>query len=145
MLSPAMVGDVMDIELKKRPIFVQASSFLAATPDVVVQLVWGGWSMLFSGEGAFFLKCTGKGGHLLMNSFGAIEEIEIDGAYAVDTGHLVAYQGKLEYKIRRAGGWKSTLLSGEGLVLEFTGKGRIWLQTRNMGSLISWITPQLPH
>ena len=145
MLSPAMVGDVMDLELTKRPIFVQATSFLAATPDVIVELVWGGFSMLFSGEGAFFLKCRGEGGRLLLNSFGAIEEIQIDGSYAVDTGHLVAYQGKLEYKIRKAGGWKSTLLSGEGLVLEFTGKGRIFLQTRNMGALIGWITPQLPR
>jgi uncharacterized protein (TIGR00266 family) len=145
MLAPAMVGDVLDIEMSKRPIYVQATSFLAATPDVVVQLVWGGWSMLFSREGAFFLKCRGKGGRLLLNCYGALEEIDVDGSFAVDSGHLVAYKGKLKYSIRKVGGWKSTLLPGEGLVLEFNGKGKIWLQTRNFGSLVSWITPQLPN
>jgi len=83
-------------------------------------------------------------GQLLINSYGAIEKIDIDGTYVVDTGHLVAWQGELEWSIRKAGGWKATMLSGEGLVLEFEGKGTLWLQTRNLGSLVSWIRPQLP-
>ncbi len=143
MLAPAMVGDVIHIPMAGRKVTVQASSYMASTPDVDVSLVWGGLSMLFSGEGAFFLDCSGDG-DLLINSYGAIEQLEVDGSYMVDTGHLVAFEGDLQYKIRKAGGWKSTLLSGEGLVLEFTGTGTLWLQTRNVGSLISWITPQLP-
>ena len=62
----------------------------------------------------------------------------------VDTGHVVAWEGDLRYAIRRAGGLKSTLFSGEGLVLEFTGQGTVWLQTRNLGAFLSWITPFLP-
>ena len=45
---------------------------------------------------------------------------------------------------KRVGGWKSTLLSGEGLVLEFTGTGTLWVQTRSLSSFLSWITPVLP-
>ena len=143
MLSPSMVGDVIHIPLGGRKVTVQASSYMASAPDVDVSLVWGGFSMLFSGEGAFFLDCSGDG-DLLINSYGAIETVDVDSSYIVDTGHLVAFEGDLTYKIRKAGGWKSTMLSGEGLVLEFTGTGKLWLQTRNIGSLISWITPQLP-
>ena len=123
---------------------------MASTPDVNISLVWGGFSMLFSGEGAFFMECEldeeaeAAQGELLINSYGAIEKVEVDGKYIVDTGHLVAWEGDLDYTIRKAGGWKSTLLSGEGLVLEMEGKGTLWLQTRNLGSLISWIRPQLP-
>ena len=150
MLAPAMVGDVVHLEMEKgRVVTVQASSYMASTPEVNVSLVWGGFKMLFSGEGAFFMECEldedeTDPGQLLINSYGAIEKIDIDGTYVVDTGHLVAWQGELEWSIRKAGGWKATMLSGEGLVLEFEGKGTLWLQTRNLGSLVSWIRPQLP-
>lgn len=149
MLAPAMVGDVVHLPMSKgRVITVQAGSYLASTQSVNVSLVWGGFSMLFSGEGAFFMECEideeAPAGELLISSYGAIEKVEVDGKYIIDTGHLVAWEGELEYTIRKAGGWKSTLLSGEGLVLEMTGKGTVWLQTRNLGSLVSWIRPQLP-
>lgn len=143
MLAPTMVGDVIHLGLDKAALTVQGTSYLASSPDIGVDVVWGGFSMMFSGEGAFFLRCHGTG-DLLLNAYGAIEKVDVDGSYVVDTGHLVAYEGNLTYKLRRAGGWKSTLLSGEGMVLEFSGKGRLWLQTRNLGSLVSWVTPHLP-
>jgi uncharacterized protein (TIGR00266 family) len=144
LLSPAMVGDVEHYRLAdKRRITVQSTSYLASTRKVKIDLVWAGFSMLFSKEGAFFLRCRGEG-DLLINSYGAIEKVTIDGKYLVDTGHVVAFDGDLKYKIRRVGGWKATLLSGEGLVLEFSGKGTLWLQTRNINAMVGWITPVLP-
>jgi uncharacterized protein (AIM24 family) len=38
----------------------------------------------------------------------------------------------------------NTLKSGEGLVMEFTGPGRVWVQTRNPGEFIAWLTTVLP-
>lgn len=141
MLAPAMVGDVVHIELDgQKKITVQAESYLASSPKVKVGLVWGGLSMLFSGEGAWFLECKGTG-DLLVNSYGGIEKVEIDGGYIVDTGHVVAWEGDLKYNLKKAGGWKSAMLSGEGFVLEFKGTGTVWLQTRNVGSFIGWLTP----
>lgn len=145
MLAPEMVGDVEQIPIDKgREITVQSTSFLASGPKVSVAMVWAGLRMILSKEGAFFLRCSGQG-PLLINSYGAIEKIEVDGAYIVDTGHLVAFEGDLTWEIEKVGGWKSTLLSGEGLVMRFHGKGTLWLQTRNFQSLISWLTPQLPQ
>lgn len=141
MLAPAMVGDVVHLPMDgTQHITVQAESYLASTPKVKVDLIWGGISMLLSGEGAFFLKCSGQG-DLLINSYGGIEKVEVDGGYVVDTGHVVAWEGPLTYKIRKAGGWGASLLSGEGLVLEFSGKGTVWLQTRNLGSFVGWLSP----
>ena len=141
LLAPAMIGDVIHVSLDgQRKITVQAESFLACTPGVKQRLVWGGLAMLFSGEGAFFLACSGKG-ELLVNTYGGIEEVEVDGGYIVDSGHVAAWEGQLTYKLRKAGGWKAAVLSGEGLVLEFKGKGKVWLQTRNLGSLVGWISP----
>lgn len=143
MLAPSMTGDIVHLDVGNGPITVQGTSFLAAAPTVTMDLVWGGWSMLFSGEGAFFLRCDGSG-ELLVNSYGAIDKIEIDGSYVIDSGHVVAFAGDLKYTIRRAGGWKTTLLSGEGLVLEFQGKGTVWTQSRNLGAMVSWIRRLLP-
>jgi uncharacterized protein (AIM24 family) len=28
-------------------------------------------------------------------------------------------------------------------VCEFTGQGRVWIQSRNMSALVNWITPHL--
>lgn len=42
------------------------------------------------------------------------------------------------------GGLKSTIFSGEGLVVDLTGPGRILLQTRSMDAFLSWLIPKLP-
>ena len=141
MLAPAMVGDVIDIELDgTRKVTVQAGSFMASSPTVKQKLIWGGLAMLFSGEGAFFIECSGTG-HLLINAYGGIYEVPINGSYLIDDGHTVAWEGKLTYKRKNAGGLKATLLSGEGRLLEFKGEGRVWVQTRNISAFIGWITP----
>ncbi len=144
MLAPSMVGDVEHIVLDgQRKIVVQASSYLASGKGITIDLIWGGFAMLFGGEGAFFLQCKGTG-DLLINAYGGIEKLEIDGGYIVDSGHVVAWEGDLKYSIRKAGGWKSAMLSGEGLVLEFKGKGTLWMQTRNLSAFVGWISPFLP-
>jgi uncharacterized protein (TIGR00266 family) len=144
MLAPSMIGDVIKVEVDDiHPITVQTTSYMGSATGVKIDLIWAGFSMLFSKEGAFFMRCTGRG-PLLVNAYGAIEEVPVHGSYRVDTGHVVAFKGDLEYTIRRVGGWKATLLSGEGLVLEFTGNGTLWLQTRNINATVSWLTPILP-
>jgi len=141
MLAPAMVGDVVHLELgADESVTVQAESYLASTRRVKVGLIWGGISMLLSGEGAFFLKCQGPG-HLFINSYGAVEKVEVDGGYTVDTGHVVGWQGDLKYRMKKAGGFMASVTSGEGFVIEFTGKGTVWLQTRNIGSFVGWLSP----
>ena len=62
----------------------------------------------------------------------------------VDTGHIVAFDGSASFDVRRVGGLKSTLFSGEGLVCEFSGPGTVWLQTRNQDALLAWLIPRLP-
>lgn len=64
--------------------------------------------------------------------------------YTVDTGHLVAFTEKMGFKVRRVGGLKSTLFSGEGLVVDLTGPGRVLLQTRSTDAFLSWLIPKLP-
>ena len=78
---------------------------------------------------------------MFFNSYGAVVERVVQGSLTVDTGHLVAWEPTLEYRIRGMGSIKKTLFSGEGLVMAFTGSGRIFLQTRHLGGFVRWLSP----
>jgi uncharacterized protein (TIGR00266 family) len=125
-----------------RSLMVQASSYLASSGDVRVKTKFGGLKSLFSGEGAFWLIISGTG-NLWVNCYGAIHEVDVQGAYIVDTGHIVAFDDSLDYKIKGSGSLKSTLLSGEGLTCHFNGHGKLFIQSRNLGGMLHWITPRL--
>jgi uncharacterized protein (AIM24 family) len=55
----------------------------------------------------------------------------------------VAFEEGLDYSIGTLGGLKQTFFSGEGLVLRFSGAGRVWLQSRTLRATAGWITPFL--
>jgi uncharacterized protein (AIM24 family) len=71
-------------------------------------------------------------------------ELAAGQTYTVDTGHLVAFSDKLSFNVRRIGGLKSTLFSGEGLVVDLTGPGKFWMQTRSEDAFLTWLIPKLP-
>jgi uncharacterized protein (TIGR00266 family) len=144
MIAPALSGDIIHYGLDgNKSLIVQASSYLASSGDVTVKTKFGGLKSLFSGEGAFWLQCSGTG-DLWVNCYGAIHEIDVQGSYTVDTGHIVAFDDTLDYRIKGAGGLKSTLMSGEGLVCQFNGNGKLFIQSRNLGAMVGWISPRLP-
>ncbi|MDD5309281.1 MAG: TIGR00266 family protein [Deltaproteobacteria bacterium] len=144
MVAPAMSGDIVRYQMDGvKSLMVQATSYLASAGDVVIKTKFGGLKSLFSGEGAFWLLCSGKG-DLWVNCYGAIHEVDVQDRYVVDTGHIVAFDDTLDYKIKGSGSLKSTLLSGEGLTCHFSGHGKLFIQSRNLGGLVHWITPRLP-
>ena len=62
----------------------------------------------------------------------------------LDTGHVVAFEQTITYELHKAGGWKATILGGEGIVTHYTGPGRLWLQTRSPLDLVNWLIPRVP-
>lgn len=139
-ISPTCPGSVLTRQLNGDAMMLTAGSFLACTPQIELSTRFGGLKAFFSGEGAFVVECQGTG-QLFFNSYGAVVEREVKGELTVDTGHVVAWEPTLDYEIRGMGGLKQTLLSGEGLVMAFSGAGKIYLQTRYLGGLVSWLTP----
>ena len=141
-LSPGTPGTVLHRRLNGEKFYLTPGSFLGCTPGIDFRTRFFGFRAFFSGEGAFVIECSGEG-DLYFTSFGGVVEKEIDGNYTVDTGHLVAWEPSLDYRIGGMGSLKSTLFSGEGLVLKLSGKGKVYLQTRMMGGVIGWIHPYL--
>lgn len=142
--APPLPGDMFVLELEK-PMLIQSGSYVASESSVDIDTKFGGAKMFFASEGLFLLRATGKG-KIILSSFGAIHEIMLQAGekYIVDTGHFVAFDESIGFNVRRVGGIKSTLFSGEGLVVDITGPGRVLIQSRSTDSFLGWLIPKLP-
>jgi len=143
-IGPTMLGDIIHYPLTGGTLVVQGSSWLASSTGIEIDATWQGLGKaVFSGERAFWVKCSGRG-DLILNSFGAIHRIDVNGEYIVDTGHIVAFEDTLSFTIAKAG--KSligSLLGGEGLVCKFQGQGKLYVQTHNPPSFGKLLGPKL--
>ncbi len=145
-LAPGAPGDIAAIEMRNQTFFVQSSSYLAGDASLVVDTKWGGAKSFFGGEGLFVLMVQGQG-LLLVSSFGAIHRKTLAPGerYVVDTGHLVAWEGTTQYTLRKAAsGFFRSMVSGEGIVAEFSGPGELLIQTRNLAALAGLLKPFFP-
>lgn len=143
-IAPSSFGDMEHVYLEGDTIYLQGSAFVASGMNIQVESKWQGLIKgFFSGERMFLIRCHGTG-DLWFNSFGGIIEVDIDGEYVIDTGHIVAFTHGLEYNIAKVGNYKSLFFSGEGLVCRFRGQGKAWIQTRKVPALISWVNPFRP-
>lgn len=143
-LAPALSGGIKHIPLQGQKMLFSTGAFLASAGDVDLKLRFGGLRALLAKEGAFFLEASGTG-EIWVTSYGAIDEVYCNGTYIVDNGHIVGFDSSLDFKIKSPGGGAMGFFaSGEGLVCEFTGQGRILLQSRNLGALVEWLSRMMP-
>jgi uncharacterized protein (TIGR00266 family) len=143
-VAPTMSGQITYRRMQGETLILSSGAYLASVGDVDMKMKFGGIKSLLAKEGAFFLALSGQG-DLWFTSYGGIHAVDVNGSYIVDNGHLVGYEGNLDFKIRSAGGGLMGLFaSGEGLVCEFTGQGRIYIQSRNLSALAGWLTPLMP-
>lgn len=144
LIGPAMMGDCVHHTLSGGTMIVQGTSWLASTGNIEIDTSWQGFtSALFSGESMFWVKCSGAG-DLFLSSYGAIYPVQVNGEYTVDTGHIVAFEETLQFRIGKAG--KSLIgsfLGGEGLVCKFQGQGILYCQSHNPPSFGKLLGPKL--
>ena len=137
-IAPGAPGDLAHVYLRNETLFLQNSAFVACDPAVNLETKWQGFTKgFFSGESFFLVRASGQG-DLWFNTYGGLIELDVDGDYVVDTGNIVAFTEGLEYNIGKVGGYKSLFFSGEGLVCRFSGKGKVWIQTRSPAAFVSW-------
>lgn len=145
-LAPALPGDITVLDLKDQSYMVQSGSYLASALTVNIDTKWGGADTFFASEGLIMLKCSGVG-PLILASYGAIHQVDIPAGqnYIIDSGHIVAFPEGMSFQVQKAGSWKSTILGGEGLVVNLAGPGTVLLQTRSEDSFLHWLLPKIPH
>ncbi len=147
-VAGVLPGDIIGIDIKPdRPFFVTKGCWIANSFGTEVTSKWGGGKNLFGGEGGFGLQATGQG-QVVVSVYGALDIVDLQPgeSIVVDTGHVVAYDLGIQFRLRRAveGKTFSSLTSGEGFVFDFFGPGRLLLQSRNPSALTSWIHQQAP-
>ncbi len=137
-LTQGQPGDILAYEMDGEELLLEKGAYLASSPDVSTNSDFQGLRGLFN-EGMFILRVSGNG-TLFFSAYGDIQEIEVDGGYIVDNGHAVAWDSTLDYRLTRARKIRSFLFSDQ-ITMEFSGSGRLWVQSRNPRSLANWIHP----
>jgi uncharacterized protein (TIGR00266 family) len=137
----APVGDIEELEVKPgQGYIIQKSAYIASTQDIDLDVKWEGFTKGLFGQGLFMIRASGNG-QLFINTFGAIDThvLNVGETLIVDNFHLVAFSDSCTYSVKRLGGLKETLLSGEGLVTHITGPGEVYIQTKNLREFVDWI------
>lgn len=143
-IAPTMAGHIQHRRMNGETLVLSTGAYLAHMGDLDLKLKFGGLRGLLAKEGAFFLQVSGHG-DLWFTSYGGVQVVDVNGSFVVDNGHLVGYEGQLTFNIRSAGGGlMGFVASGEGLICEFQGQGRLYIQSRNVDALVSWLSPFLP-
>jgi uncharacterized protein (TIGR00266 family) len=145
-LAPSLPGDVAHQRVENSTFYLQSGAYICGSTSLEIDSGWGGARGFFGGPGLVLLKIRGSG-DLFFSCYGALHPVTLGPGeeYIVDTGHLIAFEEGVQYQIRKAGGWKSAILGGEGLVCHCTGPGRLYLQSRSEEAFLGWLIPKLPQ
>lgn len=147
-VAGVLPGDTVTIDVTPdRPFFLRKGSWIANSHEVQIDTQWGGMANLFGGEGGFGFRASGQG-QALVSIYGAVDimDLEAGDQVTIDTGHVVAYDLTIQFKMRRAVEGRSiqSMKSGEGWVFDFFGPGRVLLQSRNPDAFAAWVGELAP-
>jgi uncharacterized protein (TIGR00266 family) len=147
-VAGVLPGDVTYLPVTpERPFFISRGSWIANSHGVEIDTQWGGMANMFGGEGGFGFRATGQG-EAIVNVYGAIDYVDLAAGeqVTIDTGHVVAYDLHIQFRMRRAVEGRSiqSMKSGEGWVFDFAGPGRVLTQTRNPDAFAQWVASMIP-
>jgi uncharacterized protein (AIM24 family) len=104
---------------------------------------------LFAQSGGFFVTETQGSGQVVVSGFGSMSMLDVEpGKDAIiDNAHVVAWDSTLRYEVSittgTSGGFLGNLInsqtSGEGIVLRFSGRGKIYVCSRNRNAFKAWM------
>ncbi len=149
-IAPAFPGDVMHIPMEAGDSWVLFSGcFLGSSIHFETDTNFLGLKRsFFGGERAFFLKVDAAhgAGDLFVGAMGAFHEMRLEPGqlFNCDNGHLVAMESSVSFDIKKVGGLKSTFLSGEGVIAQVKGPGRVIMQSRNPREFALWLYNFMP-
>lgn len=137
-LAPGTAGDICTLEMKNSELLLEKGAYLASTTGLTCNAKWDGLRGFFN-EGMFVLRVSGSG-TLFFNAYGDIHAIDVQGDYVLDNGYAVAWEPTLTYQLTRGRKIRSFLFSDQ-LLLRFSGRGRVWVQSRSPRCLANWAHP----
>ncbi|MFU8925671.1 TIGR00266 family protein [Acinetobacter puyangensis] len=154
LLSPTLDGDMQILDVGEVQYTLSDGAFVAATDSVEIKVKMQGLGgAIFGQTGGFLVMHTSGHGQVVVSGYGTLFEIEVEPNkdVIIDNGHVVCWDSKLSYNISVStskssgllGNLVSSVTSGEGLILRFTGKGKVVVCSRNRGNFLQWISSKL--
>ncbi|KAB8042986.1 TIGR00266 family protein [Janthinobacterium aquaticum] len=149
LLSPTLPGAMQVLEVGAQQYMISDGAFVAATASVELKVrTQSLGNALFAQSGGFFITETAGSGQLVVSGFGMISELEVAPGkdIVIDNAHVVCWDSRLHYEISMttgaSGGFLGNLInsqtSGEGMVLKFSGAGKVLICSRNSASFMAW-------
>ena len=153
LLAPTLPGAMQILDLGNQQYMLSDGAFVAATSSVELKVrTQSLGNALFAQSGGFFITETSGVGQVAVSGFGGISQLEVEPGrdIIIDNSHVVAWDSALRYEISVTTGGNSGFLSnlvnsqtsGEGMVLRFSGKGKILICSRNSASFQAWLLRQ---
>ena len=143
-LTGNMLGDIEVINVNEEFI-VQSGAYVASTDDLTLDTQWQGFTKGIFGSNLFMLKTMGEG-DMFVNGWGGIISTKLESGekMILDNYQLVALSSSARYRVSKHGSLKTSLFGGEALVIEITGPGTVYMQTKNFMEFVRSIIPYLP-
>ena len=140
-VAPCIPGEISELTARPGQQWrINDGAFLACGDTVNYKMERQSVGKAFLGTGGLFIMTTEGDGPVLIHSCGDVISIELDGkkSIVVDNDRALAWSETLDYQIKAASGVFG-FTTGEGFVNEFSGRGTVLVQTRNLKSVISQI------
>ncbi|MDC8759803.1 TIGR00266 family protein [Janthinobacterium fluminis] len=149
LLSPTLPGAVQVVDVGARQYMLSDGAFVAASSGVELKVrTQSLGNALFAQSGGFFITETAGSGQVAVSGFGSMSELEVTPGkdVVIDNSHVVCWDSRLHYEISittgNSGGFLGNLVnsqtSGEGMVLKFSGQGKVLVCSRNRAAFLSW-------
>jgi len=96
---------------------------------------------------------TSGQGQVVVAGCGTLFELEVEPnkEVVIDNGHVVCWDSRLNYNLSVStsqssgllGNLMNSVMSGEGMVLRFSGKGKVIICSRNRQNFLAWLQSKL--
>lgn len=150
LLSPTLPGAMQIVDVGPNNYIISDGAFVAATSGVDLRVrTQSLGNALFAQSGGFFVTETGGQGQVVVSGFGSMSVLDVEpGKDAIiDNSHVVCWDSTLRYEISittgTSGGFLGNLInsqtSGEGMVLRFSGRGKVYVCSRNRTAFKAWM------
>lgn len=154
LLSPTLPGAMEVLDVGVRQYRLSDGVYVAATSKVQVQAkLQGLGAAVFGDTGGLMVGETSGSGQCVISGFGALFTLDVKPGktMTIDNGHVVAWDSQLSYEAGVGTSEKQGLLaglinsatSGEGLVLRFSGAGKVIVCSRNRDNFVTWLNAKL--
>lgn len=156
LLSPVLPGAIQILDVGACQYYISDGAFVAATSGTEMKVrTQSIGNALFAQTGGFFLMETSGSGQVAVSGFGSLFQLDVEPGkdVIIDNAHVVCWDSALRYEISvttgegasggglggMLGNLVNSVTSGEGVVLRFSGAGKVVICSRNRDAFIGWM------